>query len=87
MKTQFEIPSQLNGKQLTEELKAVGVEIEYMPNIEEGFLILHIKTGDVAQAQTVVDNHIAVFTEPTIAEKLAFVGISMDELKLALGLE
>jgi hypothetical protein len=85
MKLEFEIPSQLNGKQLTEELKTVGVEIEYMPKIEEGFLILHIKTGDVAQAQTVVDNHIAVFTEPTIADKLAAVGLTVEELREALG--
>jgi hypothetical protein len=84
MKTQFEIPSQLNGKQLIEELKAVGVEIEYTPRVEEGFLILHIKTGDVTQAQTVVDNHIGVFTEPTIADKLAAVGLTVEELKAAL---
>lgn len=38
------------------------------------------------QLKAAIDNHVAVFTEPTIEEKLASVGVSFNDLKAALGL-
>jgi hypothetical protein len=37
------------------------------------------------ELEIAISNHIAVFTEPTIADKLASVGLSIEELKQALG--
>jgi hypothetical protein len=50
-----------------------------------------IKTADgspitEADLEDAIKIHNAVFAEPTIAEKLASVGLSVDDLKAALGL-
>lgn len=39
-----------------------------------------------AQLEDAIKIHTAVFATPTIAEKLASVGLSVDDLKAALGL-
>ena len=39
-----------------------------------------------AQLEDAIKIHKAVFATPTIAEKLASVGLSVDDLKVALGL-
>jgi len=39
-----------------------------------------------AQLEAGIKSHTAVFATPTIAEKLASVGLSVDDLKVALGL-
>lgn len=52
---------------------------------DSGNLII---SGDCtkAQAQAALDAHDGTIPEPTIAEKLASVGLSVDDLKVALGL-
>lgn len=47
-----------------------------------------IISGDCtkAEAQAALDAHDGTTPEPTIAEKLASVGLSIDDLKAALGL-
>jgi hypothetical protein len=84
MRIEFEIPSQLNGKQLVDELKKENIEIEFLPNIENGLLVLHLSKGNPDKAKIVVSQHKAVFKEITLNEKLASVGLSLDELKAAL---
>ena len=53
--------------------------------IRDGFLIV---SGDCtkAEAQAALDAHDGTTPEPTISEKLASVGLSIDDLKVALGL-
>lgn len=88
----FNKPENLNGLELLDELAAVGIVLDKMeqaPALEnDGFLWLDITSKDEAKALTVVQAHngTIVAPEPTIANKLASVGISIDDLKTALGL-
>lgn len=88
MKT-FTKPENLNGKELLDELLAVGVVVEGLP-IDDGAgnLILNIASKDEAKAASVVAAHngTTVAPEPTIEDKLASVGLNLNDLKSALGL-
>lgn len=88
MKT-FTKPENLNGKELLAELSAVGVVVEGLP-IDDGAgdLILNIAQKDEAKAAAVVAAHngTTVAPEPTIEQKLASVGLSLSDLKTALGI-
>jgi len=75
----FPIPSNLDGEQLKIELEAISVYV-----IEDKLVIDSDKTE--AQVKAAIDAHVPVPTpEPTVAEKLASVGLSIEELKAALG--
>lgn len=84
-------PNDLNGTQLCEELEAVGITInkETSPFIDgNGNFWLDIDAKDATKAQEILDFHIPKLkSEPTVSEKLASVGLSLDDLKAALGLE
>lgn len=86
----FDKPVQLDGAQLCDELKAAGIEIdnEKNPYIDgNGVFWLDIAAKDTQKAQDVLNAHIPQpKPEPTIANKLATVGLSIDDLKTALGL-
>lgn len=85
----FEKPANFDGVQFCEELEAVGVLIDKntSPLVDNnGDFWLDIDAKDTAKAQEVLDAHIPKpRPEPTIAEKLASVGLSLDELRAALG--
>jgi hypothetical protein len=88
MKT-FTKPENLNGKELLDELLAVGVIVQGLPTDDgAGNLILNIASKDEAKAASVVAAHngTTVAPEPTIEDKLASVGLSLPDLKSALGL-
>tara|TARA_R110000868_G_scaffold24868_3_gene97513 strand:+ start:409 stop:654 length:246 start_codon:yes stop_codon:yes gene_type:complete len=77
---EFPIPTELNGEQLKAELNCDEVYIR------DQVLVIG---GDVteAQAKAAIAAHKAVQpSEPTIDEKLASVGLSINDLKAALGL-
>jgi hypothetical protein len=77
---EFAIPEKLNTFQLKAELNADEVYVR------EDKLIIG---GDLTKTQVLegIDSHIPVApAEPTITEKLASVGLSVDDLKAALGL-
>jgi hypothetical protein len=83
----FNKPTNLNGAELLAELKAGGVVVTGLPLIDEnGEFWLDIKTTDTSKATPIVAAHngTMVAPEPTIAEKLASVGLSIEELKAAL---
>ena len=95
----FNKPEKLNGFQLNEELFAAGIKLKKAanplpnqvyeaPSIDgNGVLWLDIEQSDADKATEVVAAHIAKDLEPkTLQEKLASVGLSLDDLKLALGL-
>jgi hypothetical protein len=86
----FTKPEQLNGLQLRNELRDAGVKItdnEGAVLIDgEQMLCLDIAKSAEPAAREVVANHIGVDREPTIEEKLASVGLSLPDLKAALGL-
>ena len=85
----FNKPTNLNGTELLNELAANGVACNKPPFIDgEGDLWLDIKPADKANAAPVVAAHngTTVAPEPTIQDKLASVGLSLPDLKAALGL-
>lgn len=95
----FDKPEKLNGFQLNEELIAAGIKLKKAanpfpnqvyeaPSIDgNGVLWLDIEEGDADKATEVVAAHIAKDPEPkTLEEKLASVGLNLNDLKSALGL-
>jgi hypothetical protein len=89
---EFTKPQNLNGAELLDELAAVGIVLDKFkqaPEIDgEGRFWLHISEADKAKAEAVVASHdgTTVAPEPTVADKLASVGLNLDDLKAALGL-
>lgn len=84
----FEKPKNLNGAELSAELLKTGIELKQSPLVDgNDALWLDIKSVDELKAATVVAAHngTTVAPEPTIETKLASVGLSLDELKAALG--
>lgn len=84
---QFNKPKNLNGSELLEELKNAGI-VANSPIVDEDNLSLDIDEKDATKAELVVKAHngTVIAPEPTIDQKLASVGLSIDDLKAALGL-
>jgi len=88
----FDKPENLNGSELRQELLEAGVSIsQNFKSISaeaDGCLYLDIMQQDEAKAAAVIAAHngTTVAPEQTIEEKLASVGLSVDDLKAALGL-
>jgi hypothetical protein len=86
----FDKPNNFEGVQFCEELEAAGVSInkDTSPLIDgNGDFWLDIDAKDTTKAQQVLDAHKPKpRPEPTVAEKLASVGLDLDDLKSALGL-
>ncbi len=86
---QFTKPKNLNGTELLKELNAVGVKVTQSPMIDgDGNFWLELAETDKAKATEIITNHngTTIPAEPTVADKLASVGLSVAELKTALGL-
>jgi len=86
---QFNKPTNLNGTELIAELNAAGIVVSEPPFDDgQGNLWLDIATSDEAIATAIVASHngTTVAPEPTVAQKLESVGVSLDDLKAALGL-
>jgi len=85
----FTKPTNLNGAELLAELNSGGVAITEPPVLDgSGVLWLDIAEADKAKATPIVAAHngTIVAPEPTLEKKLASVGLSVDDLKAALGL-
>lgn len=86
----FDKPIALDGAQLCDELQAVGIVVDRdkNPYVDgEGVLWLDIDAKDTQKAQNVLNAHVPKpRPEPTVADKLASVGLNLDDLKAALGL-
>jgi len=87
----FNKPTNLNGAELKEELKAIGVSFIDEINgvlVENDDLFLDINESDADIALPIVNAHngTTVAPEPSVQDKLASVGLSVDDLKSALGL-
>ena len=85
----FTKPKNLNGSELLDELIAAGVTITQPPYLDgEGVLWLDIDAKDKDKAKPVLAAHNGnmIPKEQTIDEKLASVGLSIVDLKAALGL-
>jgi hypothetical protein len=76
----------INLEQLDKELNGQGL----VAPVDENLNVIAVglaenNSATYEELQIAINNHIAVFTEPTVAEKLASVGLSIEELKAALG--
>ena len=86
---QFNKPTNLNGTELLAELNAGGVSISELPLIDgNGDFWLEISETDKAIATAILTAHngTTVAQERSIEDKLASVGLSLPDLKEALGL-
>jgi hypothetical protein len=86
---QFTKPANLNGTELLEELKLAAVAITQSPMVDgNGDFWLDIASADKTKANSIVAAHngTIVAPEPTVTDRLASVGLSVTELKAALGL-
>jgi hypothetical protein len=86
MMKQFDKPKNLNGAELLAELKTAGIQATKI--IQNGNRNIEIDLDDEAKAKPIIEAHngTVIAPEPTIAEKLASVGLTIDGLKAALGL-
>jgi hypothetical protein len=84
---QFTKPENLNGLELVNELKVAGVNASNL-TVDEDILLIDIDEKDIVKAKKIIEAHngTTVATEPTIADKLAAAGISLDDLRVALGI-
>ena len=85
----FDKPTNLNGAELLNELNVAGILINNSPYIDgTGDFWLDILPTDETKAAAIVAAHNGTIVAPqlTVAEKLASVGLSIDDLKVALGL-
>lgn len=84
----FDLPNAFNGAQFCDELKVAGIVIDNKQDMyatTDGSLWLNVETKDTQKAQDVLNAHIPQpVAGPTIADKLASVGLSLDELKAAI---
>ena len=86
---QFTKPTNLNGTELLAELNDAGVVITQSPfDDAQGNIWLDIAEADKAKATPIVAAHNGTIVAPeqTIEDKLASVGLSLPDLKTALGL-
>ena len=87
--TKFDLPNSFNGEQLVNEIEAKGISIDrsVLPLVDGNKqLWLSVAESDYDAVLSVIDKHKPVFYEPTITDKLAAAGISLDDLKVALGI-
>ena len=76
---------EINLAQLDSEIGSYGLNMDSFDGTQT---IEPVKDSPVSkdQLQSAVDAHVGIFPELSISEKLASVGLSVDDLKAALGL-
>lgn len=85
MKT-FTKPKNLNGTELMAELNSVGIIVDKVCDFADG--TIGFDTNNESEASKIVANHNGTIIAPelTVSDKLASVGLSLTDLKAALGL-
>jgi hypothetical protein len=83
----IKVNKSINLEQLDKEINGKGL----VASVDEQLKVIAVGLAEGNSAtdeelQAAIDSHVAVFTEPTIEEKLASVGVSFNDLKAALGL-
>ena len=86
MKT-FPKPENLNGTELMAELAAVGIAIDKVLDFSNGTIGFETDNESAAAKVVAAHNGTTVAPEPTIEDKLASVGLTLPDLKTALGLQ
>jgi hypothetical protein len=83
----MQVTKQINLGQLDQELNGKGLNGVLDDNGKYVSVSL-TENNDATEAQlkAAIDAHVANWPQPTVTEKLATVGLSVDDLKAALGL-
>jgi hypothetical protein len=82
----IKVTKKINLEQLDKEINANGLNADL--NQKGEIVSVGLAENSTLTEQDLIDgiaNHTAVFVQPTVAEKLASVGLSIDDLKAALG--
>ena len=82
----FTKPGNLNGAELKQELATVGIIVESIKDNADGTISFETDKESDANVIVLAHNGTIQAPEPTIPQKLASVGLSIDDLKEALGL-
>jgi len=82
----FTKPESLNGAQLKSELATAGIVVDEIIDNAKGEISFDVAKNKESAAAEIVSNHVGVDTAPSIEDKLASVGLSLNDLKAALGL-
>jgi hypothetical protein len=82
----FTKPQNLNGIELIEELKSVDILVKEIIDFANGTIGFETDNESAAAAVVAAHNGTTVAPEPTIEDKLASVGLNLNDLKTALGL-
>lgn len=82
----FNKPKNLNGTELKAQLAEVGIIVDEIFDFADG--TIGFNTDNKTAAELVVKGHNGTITaiEPTVQEKLASVGLNLNDLKEALGI-
>lgn len=75
---------EINLTQLDKELGAMGLCMNEENEQEKVIGIAEGSSLTLAELKTGIANHKAVYLQATLAEKLAIIGLDIDELKAAL---
>jgi hypothetical protein len=83
----FTKPQNLNGSELMAELLSVGLVVDRIVDNSDGTISFDVEDEEVAAPVVAAHDGTVVPPEPTIEDKLESVGLSLGDLRAALGLE
>lgn len=85
---EFTKPKNLNGSELLAELEAAGIKASNPTLDDNDVFKLDIDNKDVEKAKPIIAAHngTVISVEPSLEEKLTWVGLSVNDLKAALGI-
>ena len=82
----FTKPKNLNGLELMQELAEVGLMVKSIDDFANGTIGFETDDEKLAASVVAAHNGTTVAPKPTIEQKLSSVGLTIDDLKAALGL-
>jgi hypothetical protein len=82
----FTRPTNLNGAELIAELSDAGLNVDKIEDYCNGTIAIQCDDEELVGQIVAAHNGTTVAPEPTIEDKLASVGLSLPDLKAALGL-
>jgi hypothetical protein len=82
----FQRPTNLNGAELKAEFASNGISITQLNDLLDE--TIRVETDDEIEAAKIIAAHngTTVAPEPSIEDKLASIGLSLSDLKTALGI-
>ena len=82
----FTRPVNLNGAELKQELAAAGIIVSDIVDFANGTIGFDTTNEEKAKEIVAAHDGTVIPPEPSVQDKLASVGLNLDDLKAALGL-